>query len=89
MDACLIIETDASNYVSGYIFSLYDKNYILYPISFFSKKSISGKYNYIIYDKKPIDSIWVFEEEHTFIEDSPYSIEVIIDYKNLEYLTTN
>ena len=48
----IIMETDASDYVSAGMISQYDANGILHPIAFFSKKYSSTECNYEIYDKE-------------------------------------
>ena len=81
----IIVETDTSDYVSEGILSQYDKNDVLYLIAYFFKKHNSAEYNYEIYDKELIAIICTFKEWHSELEDFIYSINVIIDYKNLEY----
>ena len=53
LDLKIIVETDASDYVSGDILSQYDKNDVLHPIAYFSKKHNSAECNYeICYAKR-------------------------------------
>ena len=80
----IIVETDASDYVSEGILSQYDKNDILHPIAYFSKKHNSAECNYEIYDKELIAIICAFKEWRSELEDSTYPIDVITDHKNLE-----
>ena len=47
-DLKIIVETDTSDYVSGDILSQYDKNGVLHPIAYFSKKHNSAECNYEI-----------------------------------------
>jgi hypothetical protein len=47
-----IVETDASDYVSAGVLSLYDDQGILYPLAFYSKKHTPAECNYEIYDKE-------------------------------------
>ena len=81
----IVVKTDASDYVSEGILSQYDKNDILHPIAYFSKKHNSAKCNYEIYNKELIVIIRTFKEWCSELEGSTYSINVITDHKNLEY----
>ena len=58
----IIMETDASNYISVGIILQYNDNRILHPIVYFSKKHLHAEYNYEIYDKELMAIIWCFEE---------------------------
>ena len=49
-DREIIVETDASDYVSAGILSQYDDDGILHPVAFFSKKHSPAECNYEIYD---------------------------------------
>ena len=84
-DLKIVVETDASDYVSEGILSQYDKNCVLHPIAYFFKKHNSAKCNYEIYDKELIAIICAFKEWCPELKDSTYPINVITDHKNLEY----
>ena len=84
-DLKIIVETDASDYVSEGILSQYNKNGILHPIAYFFKKHNSAECNYEIYDKELMAIIHMFKEWRSELEGSTYSINVITDHKNLEY----
>jgi hypothetical protein len=58
----IIVETDASDYVSAGVLSQYDDEGLLHPIAFFSKKHTPAECNYEIYDKELIAIIRAFEE---------------------------
>jgi hypothetical protein len=47
----VIIETDASDYVSVAVLSQRDDEGVLHPVVFFSKKHLPTECNYDIYDK--------------------------------------
>ena len=81
----IIIETDASNYISRGILSQYRKNGILYLVAYFSKKYNPAECNYKIYNKELIVIIRAFEEQRPKLEGSEIPIDIITDYKNLEY----
>jgi hypothetical protein len=61
-DKDIIMETDASNYVSAGVLSQYDDDGILHPVAFFSKKHSLAEYNYEIYDKELMVIVRAFEE---------------------------
>ena len=84
----VILETDASDYISAGVLSQYDDNGILHPIAFFSKKHTTTECNYEIYDKELLAIIRCFEEWRPELEGTPSPIKVITDHRNLEYFTT-
>ena len=81
----IIVETDASDYVSEGILSQYDENSVLHLIAYFFKKHNSAECNYEIYDKELMVIVCTFEEWCSELEDSTYLINVIMNHKNLEY----
>ena len=58
----IIVETDASYYVSGGILSQYDNENVLRPITYSSKKHNPAECNYEIYDKELMAIVRCFEE---------------------------
>jgi hypothetical protein len=48
----VIVETDASDYVSAGVLSQYDDDNVLHPVAYFSKKHSPVERNYEIYDKE-------------------------------------
>lgn len=84
----VIVETDASDYVSAGVLSQYDEEGILHPVAFFSKKHSVTECNYEIYDKELLAIIRCFEEWRPELEGTPSPIRVITDHRNLEYFTT-
>jgi hypothetical protein len=51
-DCDIIVETDASDYVSARVLSQYDDDNVLHPVAYFSKKYSPVECNYEIYDKE-------------------------------------
>ena len=84
-DLKIVVETDASDYVSGGILSQYGQDGVLYPVAYFSKKHSPAECNYEIYDKELMAIVRAFEEWRPELEGSPSPVEVITDHKNLEY----
>ncbi len=84
-DREIVVETDASDFVSGGILSQYDEQGELHPIAYFSKKHNPAECNYEIYDKELMAIVRAFEEWRPELEGSTLPIKVITDHKNLEY----
>ena len=84
----VLVEADASDYVSAEVLSQRDEEGVLHPIAFFSKKHSSAECNYEIYDKELMAIVRYFEEWRAELEGSPHIIKVLSDYKNLEYFMT-
>ena len=73
----IIMETDASYYISAGIMSQYDHNGVLHPVAYFSKKHSPAECNYEIYDKELIAIIRCFEEWRPELESTPHPIRVL------------
>ncbi|KAG0161705.1 hypothetical protein PDIDSM_4973 [Penicillium digitatum] len=67
----IVLETDASDFVSAGVLSQYDDAGILHPIAFFSKKHSAAECNYEIYDKELLAIIRCFEEWRPELEGTP------------------
>lgn len=61
-DRKILVETDASDYVSAAVLSQHDDEGLLHPVTFFSKKHSPAECNYEIYDKELLAIIRAFEE---------------------------
>jgi transposase InsO family protein len=81
----VVLETDASDYVSAGVLSQYDDAGVLHPVAFFSKKHSITECNYEIYDKELLAIVRCFEEWRPELEGTPSPVAVITDHKNLEY----
>src|SRR5690606_4762784 len=77
IDKEIVVETDASDYVSGGILSQPDENGILHPVAFFSKKHSPAECNYEIYDKELLAIVRAFEEWRPHLESAPNTIKVL------------
>jgi hypothetical protein len=84
----IVVETDASDYVSAGILSQYDDEGVLQPIAYFSRKHTPAECNYEIYDKELMAIVRAFENWRPELEGSAHPIDVVTDHKNLEYFTT-
>jgi hypothetical protein len=61
-DREVIVQTDASDFISARVLSQYDDNGVLHPIAFFSQKHSPAECNYEIYDKELMAIVRAFEE---------------------------
>ncbi|KFA54042.1 hypothetical protein S40293_10234 [Stachybotrys chartarum IBT 40293] len=84
----IILETDASDYISAGILLQYDDKGRLRPVAYFSKKHSTIECNYKIYNKELMAIIRCFEEWRPELEGVASLIKVISDHKNLEYFIT-
>ena len=84
----IIVETDASDYVSAGILSQYNDDGILHPVAFYSKKHSPAECNYEIYDKELLAIIRAFKEWRPHLGGSSHPIQVLTDHKTLEYFMT-
>jgi len=84
----IIIETDASDYVSAGVLSQHDDEGVLHPVAYYSKKHSPAECNYDIYDTELIAIIKALEEWRPECEGAAYPLQLITDHKNLEYFMT-
>ena len=84
-DSEILVETDASDYVSAGILSQRVDEGVLHPVAFFSKKHTPAECNYEIYDKELMAIVRCFEEWRSELASTPHPILVLSDHRNLEY----
>ncbi len=84
-DHKIVIEINALNYVFKDILSQYNENEILHSVAYFLKKHNSVECNYKIYDKEFMIIFHAFKKRWSELEDSIYSVEMIMNHKNLKY----
>ena len=87
-ESAIVVETDASKYVSAGVLSQPIDNGVLRPVAFFSMKHSPAKCNYEIYDKELLAIMRSFEEWQPHLIGDAQPIRVLLDHKNLEYFTT-
>ena len=85
----IVLETDASSYVSVGVLSQYDNEGVLYLAAFFSKKHIPVEENYEIYDQELGAIVKSLKQWRLECEGSAHPIKILTDYKNLEYFMTS
>jgi len=84
----VIIDIDASNNISAGDLPQYDDDSIFHPLAYCSKKDTPAKYNNNIYDDEPMAIIKAFKEWSPKRGGATYPLQLITDYKNLEYIMT-
>jgi hypothetical protein len=67
-DREIVVETDASDYVSAGVLSQYDDEGTLHPVAFYSKKHSPAECNYEIYDKELLIIVRAFEDWRPHLE---------------------
>src|SRR5207245_9333659 len=82
------VESDSSNYATSGILSQVEPDGSTLPVAYFSKKLAPAEYNYEIYDKELLAIIRCFEQWRPELEGAAFLIEVLSDYKNLQYFCT-
>jgi len=88
LDAQLIMEADASDYTLAAILSIVNKENEVHPVVFHSCTFTAAELNYDIYDKELLTIFEAFKIWQHYLEGPVYPINVIMDYKNLEYFST-
>jgi len=81
----VVIETNASDYVSAGVLSQQDDEGALHPVALFLKKHSPAECNYDIYDKELMAIIKALEEWRPECEGAEHRLQLITDHKNLEY----
>jgi len=84
----VIIETDASDYVSAGVLSLCVHEGVSPPVAYSSKKHTPAECNYDIYDMELMVMIKALEESRPQWEGAAYPVKLLTAHKNLEYLMT-
>ena len=82
------METDTSDYTLAAILSIVNEDNEVHPVAFHSHTFIVAELNYNIYDKELLAIFEVFKIWQHYLEGLAYSINVVMDHKNLEYFST-
>ncbi|KAG2191888.1 hypothetical protein INT47_007077 [Mucor saturninus] len=80
-----LIETDSSDFALGAGRSQLSEDSPYYPITFNSRKLLSAKLNYQIYDKKVLAIAVAFKHWRRYLEFSTETTILLPDHKKLEY----
>jgi len=82
------METDASYYTLAAILSIVNEENEVHLVIFHSHTFTMAELNYDTYDKKLLVIFKAFKIWQHYLEGLAYSIDVVIDHKNLEYFST-
>ena len=82
------METNALDYALTAIFSIVNKDNEVHPVAFHSCTFTAAELNYNIHDKELLAIFEAFKIWQHYLEDLAYSIDIVIDHKNLEYFST-
>ena len=80
-EKAIVVEIDASDYVSVGVLSQPDDHGVLRPVAFFSKKHSPAECNYEVYDKELLAIVRSFEEWHPHLIGAAQPIRVLMDHK--------
>lgn len=83
-----IIETDASDYAVGAVFSQIDIKGESRPVAFASRKFKPAELNYPVHEKELTAIVFAFEEWRHYLEGVEHQVLVLTDHKSLEYFMT-
>jgi hypothetical protein len=81
----VIIETDASDYVSAGVLSQRDDDGVLHLVAYYLKNHSLAECNYDIYTNELMTIIKALKEWRPECEGATYPIQLITGHKNLEY----
>jgi len=82
------VETDASDYALTAILSIVNEDNEVYPVAFHSRTFTAAELNYDTYDKELLAIFEAFKIWQHYLEGPVYSIDIVMDHKNLEYFST-
>ena len=82
------METDASDYALAAILSIVNKDNEVHPVAFHSCTFTVAELNYDTHDKELLAIFEAFKIWRHYLEGPAYPIDVVMDYKNLEYFST-
>lgn len=84
----IIVQCDASDYVSSGILLQKGEDDELHPVAFMSKKYNEAECNYEIYDKELLAIVRCFEDWKSELQGTEKPITVLSDHANLRYFMT-
>ncbi len=80
-----VLETDASEYALGAIVSQFDKEGVLHPCGFASRKMLPAKNNYPIHDKELLGIVWALHKWHSIFLSVHGAFDVVTDHDALKH----
>ena len=82
------METDALDYALTAILFIVNEDNEVHPVAFHSCTFTVVELNYDIYDKELLVIFEAFKIWRHYLECLAYPIDIVMDYKNLEYFYT-
>ena len=82
------METNASDYALATILSIVNDNNEVHSVAFHSHTFTAVELNYNTYDKELLAIFEAFKIWQHYLEGLAYSINIVMDYKNIEYFST-
>ena len=82
------METDTLDYTLTAILSIVNKENEVHLVTFHSYTFILAELNYDMHDKELLAIFEAFKIWWHYLKDLAYSIDIVTDYKNLEYFST-
>ena len=82
------MKTNASDYVLAAILSIVNKDNEVHLVAFYSCTFTVVELNYNIHNKKLLAIFKAFKIWQHYLKCLAYSINIIMDHKNLEYFST-
>jgi len=84
----MIVETNVLDYALAAIPLFITEEKKVYPVTFYFHMFKATELNYNTYDKELLVIFKAFYTWHHYLKGLELSIDVITDYKNLEYFST-
>jgi len=82
------METDTLDYTLAVILFIINEDNEVHLVTFHSHTFTVAELNYSTYDKELLAIFEAFKIWQYYLEDLAYPIDVVTDYKNLEYFST-
>ena len=82
------METDTLDYAFTAILSIINKENEVYSVAFYSCTFTIIELNYNIHNKELLAIFEAFKIWQHYLKDLAYPINIVTDYKNLEYFST-
>ncbi len=82
------METNASDYALATILSIVNDDNEVHSVAFHSHTFTAVELNYDTYDKELLAIFEAFKIWQHYLEGLAYSINIVMDYKNIEYFST-
>ena len=82
------METDVSDYALAAMLFIVNEENEVHPVAFHSRTFTIAELNYDTHDKELLAIFEAFKIWQHYLEGLAYSIDVVMDHKNLEYFST-